>query len=268
MKLHIVPARTGLQWVQLGAKTFFRQPLAMAGLFFMFMATVSVLSLVPVVGTLLSLVLVPAATLGLMAATREAQQGRFPMPSTLVSAFRGGSAKTRSMLVLGAMYAAGLMLVFGVGALFATEAAPAVDAAGAEVSPEMVRNLFASTSLWVTMALCLPLFMAFWHAPALVHWHGVSPLKSLFFSFLACWSNKGAMLLYMVGWFGVFMLVSLLMSLLGVVLGGAGALNLVLYPMALLMASMFQTSIWFSFRDSFVTDDGSPPDALPAPEEA
>ena len=33
------------------------------------------------------------ATLGLMAATREAQQGRFPMPSTLVSAFRGGSAR-------------------------------------------------------------------------------------------------------------------------------------------------------------------------------
>jgi hypothetical protein len=268
MKLHIVPARTGLQWVQLGARTFFRQPLAMAGLFFMFMATVSVLSLVPVVGTLLSLALVPAATLGLMAATREAQQGNFPMPSTLVSAFRGGPAKTRSMLVLGAMYAAGLMLVLGVGALFATEAAPAVDAAGAEVSPEMVRNLFASQGLWAAMVLYLPLLLAFWHAPALVHWHGVSPLKSLFFSFLACWSNKGAMLLYMLGWVGVFMLVGVLMSLLGAVLGGADALNLVLYPMVLLLASMFHTSIWFSFRDSFVTDDGTPPDAPPTPEEA
>lgn len=266
MKLHIVPARTGLQWVKLGAKTFFRQPLAMAGLFFMFMATVSVLSLVPVVGTLLSLALVPAATLGLMAATREAHQGRFPMPSTLVSAFRGGPAKTRSMLVLGAMYAAGLMLVFGVGALFATEAAP-VDVAGAEVSPEMVRSLFSRQGLGAAMVLYLPLLMAFWHAPALVHWHGVSPLKSLFFSFLACWSNKGAMLLYTLGWVGVFMLVGVLMSLLGALLGGAGALNLVLYPAVLLMASMFHTSIWFSFRDSFVTDDGAPPDALPAPED-
>jgi hypothetical protein len=50
------------------------------------------------------------------------------------------------------------------------------------------------------------------------------------------------------------------MSLLGGLLGGAGALNLVIYPMGLLMASMFQTSIWFSFLDSFVTDDGTPPD--------
>ena len=268
MKLNIVPARTGLQWVKLGTRTFFRQPLAMAGLFFMFMATVSVLSLVPVVGTLISMALVPAATLGLMAATREAQQGRFPMPSTLVSAFRGGPAKTRSMLILGAMYAAGLMLVLGVAALFATEVAAPAGLPGGEVSPEMVRNMFANQGLWAAMVLYLPLLMAFWHAPALVHWHGVSPLKSLFFSFLACWSNKGAMFVYTLGWVGVFMLVGLFMSLLGALLGGVEALNLVLYPMVLLMASMFHTSIWFSFRDSFVTEDGTPPDVPSTGEDA
>ena len=113
MKLHLVPARAGLQWVKLGVKTFFRQPLAMSGLFFMFMATVSVLSLIPLLGTLVSMVLVPVATLGLMAATREATQGRFPMPSTLISGLRGTSVQTRNMLILGAMYAAGLLLVLG-----------------------------------------------------------------------------------------------------------------------------------------------------------
>ena len=255
MKLNIVPPRAGLQWVRLGVKTFFRQPLAMSGLYFMFMAAVSVLSLVPLLGSVIALALVPAATLGLMAASREAAQGRFPMPSTLISAFRGGAARTRAMLILGAMYAAGLTLALGVASLFAPEVAPVVELPGGEVSPEMVRNMFANTGLWVAMALCLPLLLAFWHAPALVHWHGVSPLKSLFFSFLACWSNKGAMLLYVVGWFGVFMLVGLVMSLLGALLGGVEALNLVLYPMVLFMASMFQTSIYFTFVDSFVAPD-------------
>jgi hypothetical protein len=255
MKLNIVPPRAGLQWVRLGVKTFFRQPLAMSGLYFMFMAAVSVLSLVPLLGSVIALALVPAATLGLMAASREAAQGRFPMPSTLISAFRGGAARTRAMLILGAMYAAGLTLALGVASLFAPEVVPVVELPGGEVSPEMVRNMFANTGLWVAMALCLPLLLAFWHAPALVHWHGVSPLKSLFFSFLACWSNKGAMLLYVVGWFGVFMLVGLVMSLLGALLGGAEALNLVLYPMVLFMASMFQTSIYFTFVDSFVAPD-------------
>jgi hypothetical protein len=259
MKLNIVPPRAGLQWVRLGVKTFFRQPLAMSGLFFMFMAASSVLSLVPLLGTAIWLTLVPAATLGLMAASREAALGRFPMPSTLISAFRGGAARTRAILTLGAMYAAGAMLAFGVASLFAPEVAPVVDMPGGEVTPAMVRNLFDSPSLWVAMALSLPLLMAFWHAPALVHWHGVSPLKSLFFSFLACWSNKGAMLLYLVGWVGVFTLGGLVMSLLGVVVGGAEALNLVLYPMALFMASMFQTSIYFTFVDSFVAPDAPTP---------
>lgn len=259
MKLNLVPARTGLQWVKLGVKTFFRQPLAMSGLFFMFMATVSVISLVPVLGTAISLALVPAATLGLMAASAEASQGRFPMPSLLITGFRSGPAKTRSMLILGAMYAAGLMLVLGVSALFATDVPMPAEVPGDEVSPEMVRNLFANQGMWAAMLLYLPLLMAFWHAPALVHWHGVSPLKSLFFSLLACWSNKGAMLLYFFGWVGVFMLAGLVMSLLGTLLGGTQALNLILYPMVLLMASMFHTSIYFSVRDSFIAEGGSSP---------
>jgi len=262
MKLNLVPARTGLQWVKLGVKTFFRQTLAMSGLFFMFMATVSVISLVPVLGTAISLTLVPAATLGLMAATQEALQGRFPMPSLLISAFRAGPAKTRSMLILGAMYAAGLMLVLGVSALFATAAPPPADLPGGEVTPDMVRTMFASQGLWAAMVLYLPLLMAFWHAPALVHWHGVSPLKSLFFSLLACWSNKGAMLVYFFGWVGVFMLVGLFMSLLATLLGGTQALNLILYPMVLFMASMFHTSIYFSVRDSFMAEDGTTPPTL------
>ncbi|MGE0097596.1 MAG: BPSS1780 family membrane protein [Hydrogenophaga sp.] len=260
MKLHLVPASTGLQWVKLGVKTFFRQPLAMSGLFFMFMAAVSVISLVPVLGTAISLALVPAATLGLMAASQEAFNGRFPMPSLLISGFRAGPAKTRNMLILGAMYAAGLMLVLGVSAVFGTDVSPPAEMPEGDVSPEMVRDLFANQGLWAAMVLYLPLLMAFWHAPALVHWHGVSPLKSLFFSLLACWSNKGAMLVYFFGWVGVFMLVGLFMSLLATLLGGSQALNLILYPMVLFMASMFHTSIYFSVRDSFMAEDGT---ALP-----
>ena len=256
MKLHIVPARTGFQWVKLGAQTFFRQPLAMAGLCFMFMASISVLSLVPIIGPLVSLVMVPAATLGLMAASREAQQGLFPMPTVLVTAFRAGRANTRAMLILGVLYAAAMMLVFGVGALFATDVAPAMDLPNGEVTPEQVRAIFSNPGLWVTMVLSLPVVMAFWHAPALVHWHQVTPLKSLFFSLMASWANKGAMLLYGVGWMAVIMMSGVVMNLLAALFGGAALLNLVLFPMALLLTAMFHTSIWFTVRDSFVTEEG------------
>lgn len=259
MKLNVVPARTGLTWVRLGVRTFLRQPLAMGGLFFMFMGSVSVLSAVPLIGAALALVLVPAATLGLMAASREAEAGRFPMPLTLVTAFREGPQRTKAMLTLGAGYAGVILLLMLLAALLASggEAAPALN--DGEVTPEAVRAAFSGGEIWWMLLLYLPVLAAFWHAPALVHWHSVSPVKSLFFSLLACWANKGAMLVFMGGWMVVFATVGLLLSLLAGLLGSAEALQVVLYPLVLLMAAMFHTSIWFTFRDSFLDE------ATPAP---
>jgi hypothetical protein len=253
MRLNPVPARTGLTWVQLGVRTFLRQPLALGGLFFMFMAVVSLLSTVPLLGPALALALVPAATLGLMAASREADAGRFPMPLTLITAFRQGPKRSQAMLVLGGAYATALLLLM----LLATLLGGAAPAAGpdGEVTPEAVRSALAGGPLWWMLLLYLPVMAGFWHAPALLHWHGVSPLKSVFFSFLACWTNKGAMLVYMAGWVGVFAAAGLVLSLLAGLLGSAALLQLVLYPVVLLMAAMFHASIYFSFRDSFQADD-------------
>ena len=64
MKLRMVPARQGAVWVKMGMRTFFKQPLALSGLFFLFMAAMSVLSMVPVLGSIVALTLLPAATLG------------------------------------------------------------------------------------------------------------------------------------------------------------------------------------------------------------
>jgi len=259
MKLHPVPAAQGLSWVKLGASTFFRQPLAMAGLFFMFMAVMSVLSVIPVLGSLVAIALVPSATIGLMAASREAHEGRFPMPSLLVTAFRDGMVKARPMLVLGLIYAVVLMGLMGLATL-ATPAEAPVITPDTEVTPEMLRQAMFGPGMLVLMLLYIPVMMAFWHAPALVHWHGVSPAKSLFFSAMACWRNKGAMLAYAAGWVGVFLLGGMSISFLAAMLGGAQAMGIMLYPAVLLLASMFHTSIYFTFRDSFDTADQPPPE--------
>jgi hypothetical protein len=258
MRLRIVPATTGFTWVKQGIQTFIRQPLAMTGLFFMFMAAVSLLSVLPLLGTGLALALIPAGRLGLMAATQEATEGRFPMPPTLVTAFRSGPAKTRPMLWLGLMHMAGvlvaMMLATGVGAMLGS--APEALPEGSEVTAEMVANsIFGHPGFWASLLLQLPVIMAFWHAPALVHWHGVSPGKSLFFSFMACWSNKGAMIIFMLGWLGVVFVLVPVVVLLSSLLGSGQAISLAFYPVALLIASMFHTSLYFTFRDSFIEED-------------
>ncbi|TNF62957.1 MAG: hypothetical protein EP306_02225 [Burkholderiales bacterium] len=263
MRLHPVPASQGFGWVRLGARTFFRQPLAMAGLFFMFMAVVSVLSAIPVLGSLLAIALVPAATIGLMAASREAHEGRFPMPSLLITAFRGGMSKAQPMLVLGAIYAVVLTLLAGLATLASPGEAPPIGP-DTEITPEMLRQAMFGPGVLLMMLLYIPVLMAFWHAPALVHWHGVSPVKSLFFSALACWRNKGAMLAYAAGWVGVFLLGSLVISFVAALFGGAQAMGFLLYPAVLLMAAMFHTSVYFTFRDSFLDDSRPEQSRAPA----
>ena len=251
MKLKIVPARMGIQWVKLGILTFLKQPLALAGLFFMFMAVMSVLSIVPLLGSALALALLPGTTLGLMAATQEATKGKFPMPTILISAFRVGKKQLRAMLVLGAIYALGFLLVMGISALIDGGALARMYLVGGSITRDMVTTPEFQTAMLVTMALYLPLSLLFWHAPALVHWHGVPPLKSLFFSGVACLRNFWAFTVFGLAWMAVFMVTGLLLTSVAGAIGGPTAAATVMFPGAMLMAAMFFTSIYFTYRDSF-----------------
>ncbi|QDL55286.1 BPSS1780 family membrane protein [Rhodoferax aquaticus] len=259
MKLNIVPARQGAQWVKLGMQTFFRQPLALAGLFFLFLALISVLSIVPVLGNALALALVPGATLGLMAATQEAASGKFPMPTVLLSAFRVGRQRMHAMLTLGAMYSGGFMLMLGISALADGGAFAKLYLVGGSLTPEVVQGAEFQMAALIMLVLYLPLSLMFWHAPALVHWHGVSPGKSLFFSMVACWRNLGAYTVYGLVWFLSFILIGMVVTSVVAIFGDADLVSAAIVPMAMMMATMFFTSIYFTFRDSFEPDSGDTP---------
>ena len=251
MKLNIVPARTGITWVKLGFKTFLQQPLAMSGLFFMFMALLSIASLLPFIGSAVALALLPAATLGLMAATQEATKGKFPMPSILISAFRAGKQRLQDMMILGALYAAGFLAIMAVVSLIDGGQFAKLYLVGGKITEELVMQSDFQVAMWVTLALYLPLSLMFWHAPALVHWHGMTPVKSLFFSFMACYKNFGAFTVYGFAWMGIFMLTILGVTVLAALLGSPAFAGVAMFPIALVIFAMFFTSIYFTFRDSF-----------------
>ncbi len=265
MNLNIVSASTGMTWVKLGISTFFKQPIALGGLFFMFMALISVVTVIPVLGSVLALVLLPAATLGLMVATLEAVGGKFPMPSVLATAFRAGRARMRAMLVLGAMYAGAFLLMMGITALFDGGQFAQVYLMGGKLSQEVLQQSDFQMAAWVGMLLYLPLSLMFWHAPALVHWHGVAPSKALFFSFIACFRNFKAYTVYGIVWMAVMSLAALVMVIVLSLLGLANAIGAMMVPMVLLLGAMLFTSIYFTFRDSFEhldTTEVQPPPAI------
>ena len=200
MKLNIVPARTGWLWVKLGIGTFLRQPVALSGLFFMFIAVMSVVGAVPVVGLALALAMLPACTLGLMAASKEASSGKFPMPTIFLSAFRAGRQQLRAMLVLGLLYGAGFWIIMGATALFDGGAFAGRYLSGGMPTLEMAQEPAVQTAMLVFLLLQMPLSLMFWHAPALVHWHQVPAAKSVFFSLVACLRNFWAFTIFGLAW--------------------------------------------------------------------
>jgi hypothetical protein len=254
MKLNIVPARTGVLWVRLGIQTFWRQPIAMSGLFFMFMAVMSLSSLLPFAGGVVALMLLPAATLGLMAAAREASLGKFPMPTILVSALRAGQQRKKDMLILGVLYALGFLGVMGLSTLFDGGDFARLYLVGGNFSRDTLMRPEFQQAMWFSTLLYLPLSAMFWHAPALVHWHGQPAIKSIFFSIVACLGNWRAMGVYLLTWMGFLGAVSMGVLLIAALADSAELASVVLLPLMLLMAAMFFTSCYFTFRDSFVSD--------------
>lgn len=255
MKLNIVRPRVGLQWVRLGVRTFARQPLALVGLFFMFMAAMSVASLVPVIGSALALAILPAATLGLMAAAQQADSGKFPMPSVLLTGLRAGRQRLRAMLILGIAHSMAVMLVMGSSALIDGGHFARVYLGGGALTPEIVQSSEFQQAMWLALALYTPVSLLFWHAPALVHWHGISPLKSLFFSFVACMRNFGAYTVFGLCWVFMILAGGMGVTAFALALGSPDLINAAMMPLVIVMAAMFITSIYFTFRDSFLAVD-------------
>lgn len=244
MKLNVVPPRTGLLWVREGIQVFRRQPLALVGLFVMYWFALVSLALLPVVGLVASLVLVPAGTLGFMVATADVVAGRFPLPSRLLAGFRQGRSRTRALLQLGFMHATiVLVILLGTHALF-----PPAEGASADDPLQLL-----SAARLVATAVQLPVSVLFCYAPALSHWHGVPATKALFFSVVALWKNMGAFTMFGLGWAAVTLAISAVLAL-AYALAGSGVMFALAVPAVLALSAMMLASTLFTFRDSFSAD--------------
>ncbi|SFP61810.1 BPSS1780 family membrane protein [Variovorax sp. 770b2] len=273
MKLNLVPARTGAEWVRSGLKTFWRQPLAFISLFFLLMAVISTVSVLPLIGSIVAPVFLPFMTLGLMVATSvayddnadglgHAGDAQRPTGSAMfVAVFGAMRAEWRSLVVLGVISA--IYFVFAVMVTALVDGGQLMRAYLLDdaITPEVMASSDFQLARVLLMCLNLPLSLAMWHAPALVHWHRVEPVKSIFFSIVALFRNFGAYALFVLAWFGVFLLAGIAMGLVATVLVGVGALgaggaavavgNILMIGTALVLAAMSLSSTWFTFRDSF-----------------
>ncbi|WP_272647004.1 BPSS1780 family membrane protein [Paucibacter sp. XJ19-41] len=264
MLLHLqtVPARNGLLWVRHGFKVFQRKPLAISGLFAMFLFAGFALLLLPVLGSMLLLMALPLLSLGFMLATHLVLQNQTPTAAVFIAPLKLTPQRRNTQLALCGAYALTTVLIMLLsnwvdgGAFEALQQLLAKPEANDPAYEKAVEAALAEPSLmWGMMTrlgLAALLSVPFWHAPALVHWGGQGALQALFSSTLGIWRNKAAFALNALVWAGLVVGLALLVSLVVSLLGLGQLLPMLALPLGLFLSSVFYASLYFTFVDCFM----------------
>jgi hypothetical protein len=251
VQARIVGAARGARWLGEGWQLFRAAPLGWLALVFAYWLIMTVVSLVPYVGIAAAAVLVPALSVGFMAAARAAERGARLEFALLFDAFRQAP---RPQLVLGVAY-----LVCLGGVLAATTLADGGALArwmvtGRRPDDETLQSSDFLAAMVAAAVLYTPVMMMFWFAPPLVAWHSTAPAKALFFSAAACLMNWRAFVAYG----AVTALATLLLPFLvlsSLMLASGGALRVpvmsLVFPLLILLLPTLFASFYVSYRDVF-----------------
>jgi hypothetical protein len=277
VRLQQVAPGQGTSWVRKGFQVFGRQPLGFASLFAAVLFMSLVLGLIPWLGSIATLVLAPAVSLLFMIASRRVGAGQAAMPGAIVELVSAGRSRLLPLLKLGIAYVAATLLLFWLAGVLDGGALASFFATlrDAKLTPETIAARVAEPGVQIGFMLRLlfvgALSIAFWHAPALVFWGDPGWAKSLFFSSVALWRNKGAFAVYSLVWLALFLVLLAIVSI-GAGLFGPERFALVAVPLILVFMTLFYASLWFTFAGCFAPsdppaaprrDDVDPPDSLP-----
>lgn len=250
-----LPARHGKTWLLDGFRIVARSRLLLSLLILGYWMAMALINAIPWLGQVVAAILIPVFSVGLMNACRTIDQGSASPPQLLFSGFH---ANLRTLLLLGALYALLHALILGVSAVFDGGVLFRILILGERPPADVLQDDAVIAAAQLALLLFLPLLMAFWYAPMLAAWHGLSVAKSLFFSWIACARNWRAFLVYLLSLiiFGA-MLPGVLLALLSLLFGLDGALfsAVTMVFVALVLAPALYASFYVSYRDVFVTID-------------
>jgi hypothetical protein len=257
LQLKPVEPASGPRWVRDAFRVYAKRPLAFTSMFVVWLFAAVVVSLVPLLGGLLQMMLLPLLSLGFMVATQSALLDGPVGPAQFIQPLKDDPARRRALLWLCVGYgvcALGILLLcqwvsndaLGRWQVLISKQGTTPAELQALVSEPGVRQ-----SVILGAVLGTLLSVPFWHAPALVHWGAQGAGQALFSSTLALWRSKGAMLLYTLVWTGLVMATGLAVSLLLAALGAVNLASALAMPVGLFFSTVFYVSLLFTFNDTF-----------------
>lgn len=225
-----VGAGRGGAWIAEGFKFFMQHPGLWMITVVVFLGCTLLIGVVPLLGGVANMALLPVFMAGFMAICRTLDAGE---PMTVGQMFSGFRENTGELVVAGAI---------AIGALVAVLLPALLLVGGAGVFAALKGDAAAVAALGVTIvlvvlvmaAISVPVYMALWFAAPLIRFHGLKPADALKSSFLACLKNVAPFLVYG--------LVALLLAVPATLLFGLGWL--VLGPVLI-------ASVYVAYREVF-----------------
>ena len=257
----VVPARRGWDWWRRGFAIFRAAPwmwalivLVLAGVFLLVVAVAGALSaaivrspagifLLVLLAVIVMNIVYPIISGGLMLAARAADEGDKPTVGHVFAGFSqaGGTlAAVGVLLLVGYIVIAAIQfMLFGMGFSKGMAGNPAT---------MMQQSVLASL---VSLALSVPLAMAFWFASSLVVFNGLSAIEAIRSSFLGCLKNVVPFLIY--GLLGLALGIVLALVLGALIFATRGLAAILMFVLAFAILPIILGTIYAGYRDIYTT---------------
>lgn len=229
LEIRQVPAKNAWLWTVQGFQLFRENPGMLIVLLLIYLAIIIPISLLPVVGSILSALIAPIFSAGLMWGCQALYKKQDLEINHLFDGFKHNASQ---LVAIGGFYMLSLLII----AIFVVMSLdkPTIELLmkGKNVSPEQANAMMLP--ILTAMLLLVPVLMAYWYAPVLASLHNLNAIDAMKLSFKACVKN-----------FIPFFLYSLIfMGLLIVALIPAGLGLIVVVPLLI-------TSLYISYIDIF-----------------
>ncbi|MFZ6732856.1 BPSS1780 family membrane protein [Undibacterium sp. Ji42W] len=205
-----IDARSGWTWVTRGFALFRQRPAELISLFFMWMMLAQLLKFIPVAGQFLSLFLYPVFSVGLIQACLQVENEQRIKPSLLFMGFKSqsrgallGSGVFRILALLTATLLSDALADGDIAAFVKI-----IQTATGPIDAIALQQAFPFKGILFFILIYLPFAMAFWYSVPLMVWQRMPLMKSMFYSFFAVLHSWKAFVVYVLGLYGVMILVS------------------------------------------------------------
>lgn len=247
-------ALSGWLWIKEGWALFRKQPAELASLFFAYLILMIAISIVPILGQIAPIVLIPVFSMVFMQACALIDNGGQTTLSLLPAAFR--APYLGRLLRLGILYL--LTMVAAIAVSSVVDGGLFWQAVTGQIVPDekMVQESNMSSAMIFAAAVYTPAAMAFWYAAPLIAWQDMPIHKALFYSFFAVLRSLKAFFIYATAWLGLGVILPAFISAFVVAVLGSPALSMmVLLPISLLMTIVLYCSFYPTYTHVFGKPD-------------